>query len=285
MILVPLLKPEVRNRTRCELCANFGFAALELRTVGSFRSVRVIGKRTAALAGASCVLAALATARATTGIVISDSLGVGFAEVSHLKNFARNSVHIRGPKALDQIRGAPQGWTAFVVLGTNDAEGSITNLDKSIDDILGAAAKKHMRVVWIGPPCVHRPWDTRARELDKMLATKLPPRGVTYVPMRASAFCAGGLHEPDGVHLKTKGYAYMWDKARRVAGLDTTGSIMTAAAAPSKPAASRGAAAQAPNAKFELAAAPAAAASGGSETDAPKVYVLRVKRGGGNGTN
>jgi hypothetical protein len=241
-----------------------------------------MGKRTAVLAGASCVLAALATAQATTGVVIGDSLGVGLAEVSHLKNFAHNSVHIRGPKALDQIRGAPEGSTALVVLGTNDAEGSITHLDKSIDDILGAAAKKRMRLVWIGPPCVHRPWDTRARELDKMLAEKLPARGVAYVPMRDPAFCTGGLHEPDGVHLKTKGYVYMWDKARRVAGLDTTGSITTAAAARSEPPASRGPAT--PDARFELAAAPATAA-GGTPVDEPKVYVLRVKRGSGSGTN
>jgi hypothetical protein len=140
------------------------------------------------------------------------------------------------------------------------------------------AAKKHMKLVWIGPPCVHRPWDTRARELDRMLAAKLPPRGVTYVPMRDPAFCTGGLHEPDGVHLKTKGYVYMWDKARRVAGLDTTGSITTAAAGPiALPA--RDAVAPASNSRFELAAARTAAPAG-APVDEPKVYVLRVKRAG-----
>jgi hypothetical protein len=239
--------------------------------------VRVKGKRIAALAGVSCVLAALASARATTDIVLGDSLGEGLAEVSRLKSFARISVHIRGPKALDQVRRAPENSTAFVVLGTNDAEGSITKLDKSIDDILNLAAKKHMRLVWIGPPCVHRPWDTRARDLDKMLAAKLPPRGVTYVPMRDQAFCTGGMHEPDGVHLKSKGYAYMWDKARRVAGLEATGSIMTAAAGPvALPARD---AAPAVTSRFVLAAAPAATAAA-TAVDEPKVYVLRVKRGG-----
>jgi hypothetical protein len=238
--------------------------------------VRVKGK-IAALAGASCVLAALVTAQAATDIVIGDSLGEGFAEVSHLKSFAKISVHIRGSKALDQVRRAPEGATAFVVLGTNDAEGSISNLDKSIDDILTLAARKRMRLVWIGPPCVHRPWDTRARDLDKMLAAKLPPRGVTYVPMRDPSFCTGGMHEPDGVHLKTKGYVYMWDKARRIAGREATGAITVAAAGPvALPA--RDGAAPAPNARFELAAAPTTAA-GGTGVDEPKVYVLRVKRG------
>jgi hypothetical protein len=237
--------------------------------------VRVKGKRIAALAGASCVLAAFAAAQAATNVVIGDSLGEGLAEVSKLKSFAHISVHIRGPKAVDQVRRAPEGATAFVVLGTNDAEGSIAHLDKSIDDILNLAARKRMRLVWIGPPCVHRPWDTRARELDRMLAAKLPPRGVIYVPMRDQSFCTGGMHEPDGVHLKTKGYVYMWDKARRIADRETTGSIKVAAAGPTELPASRPAAA---HAKFELAAV-AAAPAGAAAVDEPKVYVLRVKRG------
>jgi len=179
----------------------------------------VKGMRSAALGGLAGLLGVLLPAQAGTGIVIGDSLGVGLAEVSHLENFAHDSVHIRGPKALDQIRRAPAGATAFVVLGTNDANGSIVRLDKSIDDILDAAERKHMRLIWIGPPCVHQPWDDRARDLDKILAARLPPRGVAYVPMRDAAFCSGGLHEPDGVHLKARGYAYMWEKARGVAAL------------------------------------------------------------------
>jgi hypothetical protein len=234
-----------------------------------------------ALAGVTCVLgcavAAGAVARESGAIVLGDSLGVGLAEVSHLPNFAHISVHIRGPRALEQIRRAPAGVTAFVVLGTNDANGSIAHLDKSIDDILAAAQKKHMRLVWIGPPCVKQSWDTRARQLDKMLAEKLPPRGVIYVPMRDQAFCTAGVHEPDGVHLKTKGYAYMWDKARRVAGLanpgpPTTASII-ATAAQTPP---RTAPQPTPDAAFALAAAPNSDAAGWQE---PKIYVLRVKRG------
>jgi len=135
-----------------------------------------------------------------------------------------------------------------------------------------------MRLVWIGPPCVHRPWDTRARELDRMLAAKLPPRGVTYVPMRDASFCTGGMHEPDGVHLKTKGYVYMWDKARRIADREATGAITVAAAGPTELPASRPAPPPA-NPRFELAAAPAIPA-GAAPVDEPKVYVLRVKRGG-----
>jgi hypothetical protein len=232
----------------------------------------------AALAGAAIVLGAGlgVTARAATSIVLGDSLGDGMAEVSHLPNFAHISVHIRGPKAVEQIRRAPAGVTAFVVLGTNDAEGSIAHLDKSIEDILAAAEKKHLRLVWIGPPCVKKAWDTRARELDQMLAAKLPPRGVLYVPMRDPAFCNGGMHDHDGVHLLNKGYLYMWNKARRMAGLDTpapltTGS-MVASASPANPAPAPSRASQ-----FQLAAGPASRA-GAARWEEPKIYVLHVKR-------
>jgi len=231
-----------------------------------------------ALAGIACVLGcafAAAAAHAASAIVLGDSLGVGLAEVSRLPNFAHISVHIRGPKALEQIRRAPAGVTAFVVLGTNDANGSIAHLDKSIDDILNAAAKKRMRLVWIGPPCVKQSWDMRSRQLDEMLAAKLPSRGVIYVPMRDRAFCTAGLHEPDGVHLKTKGYLYMWDKARRMADLGGPARLTTASVAAPAREAARALPPPAPVAPFQLAAAPHSDGSGWQE---PKIYVLRVKR-------
>jgi len=233
----------------------------------------------AALAGGALALGTAlgATARAASSIVLGDSLGVGMAEVSHLPNFAHISVHIRGPKALEQIRRAPAGVTAFVVLGTNDANGSIAHLDKSIDDILAAAEKKHMRLIWIGPPCVKQSWDTRSRQLDEMLAAKLPPRGVIYVPMRDRAFCGGGMHDHDGVHLKNKGYLYMWDKARRMADLGPSAPVTTGSVAASAPPANAATAppSQAPH--FQLAASPPAN-SGSAGWREPKIYVLHVKR-------
>ena len=57
--------------------------------------------------------------------------------------------------------------------------------------------------------------------------------------------------------MSALGYAYMWDKARRVAGQETTGSIRVAAAGPTELPASRPAPTPT-NSKFELAAAPAA---------------------------
>jgi hypothetical protein len=178
--------------------------------------------------------------------VLGDSLGEGVAEVAKpkgAKGLAKISVHIRGPKALAQIAQTPPGSTAFLVLGTNDAEGSIARLDKSINDIVAAADKKRIALVWMGPPCVRKAWDSRARELDTMLRDKLATTSVRYVSMRDAELCSGAMHEPDGVHLKMKGYVHMWERARGAAGPalasadtvpDTTGSVTSGAAAPKK---------------------------------------------------
>ena len=150
--------------------------------------------------------------------MLGDSLGVGVAVVGHVKGLAKNSVHIRGPKAIEQIAQTPPGSTAFLVLGTNDANGSIARLDKSIDDIVRAAERRNITLVWLGPPCVRKSWDTRARDLDAILHQKLASTAVHYVSMRDEQMCSGAFHEPDGVHLKMKGYVHMWEKARTAAG-------------------------------------------------------------------
>jgi hypothetical protein len=171
--------------------------------------------------------------------VLGDSLGLGVATAARLKNLSRLSVHIRGPKALEQFTQVPSGSTVFLVLGTNDANGSIARLDKSIDNIVRAAEKKNIALVWIGPPCVRTAWDSRARDLDAMLSEKLARTSVRYVSMRDERMCAGDFHERDGVHLKVKGYVHMWEKARSASGFavasvepdaaSRTGSISSAA--------------------------------------------------------
>jgi hypothetical protein len=99
---------------------------------------------------------------ARTAYVLGDSIGEGLAIESGLESLARISVHIRGPKAIAQMNQTPPGSTVFVVLGTNDAEGSIRNLDKSIDDVVAAAERRQFDLVWIGPHCVRKSWDARA---------------------------------------------------------------------------------------------------------------------------
>jgi lysophospholipase L1-like esterase len=156
------------------------------------------------------------------GLVLGDSLGMGVAQAAGLKGLARISVHIRGPRAIAQINSAPAGSTAFVVLGSNDAEGSIAGLDKSIDAIVQAAEKRGVKLVWLGPPCVRKPWNDRVRELDAMLERRFAQSAVKYVSMRDDKICSGAFQAGDGVHLTPKGYAYMWDKARAASGFTPT---------------------------------------------------------------
>jgi hypothetical protein len=182
--------------------------------------------------------AALASAIAlpSESYVLGDSLGEGVAEVSHLKGLAHVSVHIRGPRALEQFALTPPNATVFLVLGTNDANGTIVRLDKSIDDIVQAAERKHITLIWLGPPCVRQSWDTRSRDLDLMLGARFAGTAVHYVSMRDSELCSGSLQEPDGVHLKPKGYVHMWEKAAAAAGYALAA---VAPAAPAKVAAAR----------------------------------------------
>jgi hypothetical protein len=151
-------------------------------------------------------------AGAETAFILGDSHGVSLADVSHLPSVAHIGDHIRGPRAVEQIKRIPTGSVAFLSLGTNDANGSIENLDKSIEDILSAASNKKLKLVWIGPPCVRQSWDTRSRDLDKRLRERLASTDVIYVNMRDDSLCSGSMHEPDGVHFKMNGYAYIWKK-------------------------------------------------------------------------
>jgi lysophospholipase L1-like esterase len=165
----------------------------------------------------AAVLACLpcgASARAEA-YVLGDSIGEGVAIASGLKKLAHISVHIRGSKAIQQIDATPVGAVAFIVLGTNDAEGSLNNIEKSIDDVLRAGKRRNLTMIWLGPPCVRRPFDGKARELDGILNDRLRAASVKYVSMRDEQLCSGVFHEPDGVHLTMKGYRYMWAKAKQ----------------------------------------------------------------------
>jgi hypothetical protein len=163
-----------------------------------------------------------AGAKAADVYILGDSIGEGVAMAAHVRGLARVSVHIRGRGPIDQIERTPKGATAILVLGSNDADGITSNLDKPIDNIVQAAAKRDIRLVWIGPHCVRRSWDHKARELDQYLSTALEARKVQYVSMRDPALCSGHLWERDGVHLKMLGYAFIWEKARVAAGLPET---------------------------------------------------------------
>jgi hypothetical protein len=164
--------------------------------------------------------------------VLGDSIGDGLATTMGFNNLAQIGIHIRGPKALAQIARTPPGSTAYIFLGTNDAEGSLKNIDKSIDDILDAAAQRQLSVIWVGPHCVRKAWDKQASELDEILRNHLAKAKVRYIGTRDAVICSGKFQEPDGVHLTAKGYRYMWTMIDGAGGTPNA----AVAGAPQKPA-------------------------------------------------
>jgi hypothetical protein len=184
--------------------------------------------RVALLTAAALTLAA--PGLAATSYVLGDSIGDGVATTLHLNNLAQIGIHIRGPKALAQISRTPPGSTVFIFLGTNDAEGSIKNIEKSVDDVIAAADRKNLNVIWLGPHCVRKSWDVHARELDDILRTHFAGTKVKYISMRDPQLCTGAFHEPDGVHLTMKGYRYMWAKVQSM--VDSSATAVAAATAP-----------------------------------------------------
>jgi hypothetical protein len=180
---------------------------------------------------ALAALPAAATSFAGGTYVLGDSIGDGLATTMGFNNLAQIGIHIRGPKALAQIARTPPGSTAYIFLGTNDAEGSLKNIDKSIDDILDAAAQRQLTVVWVGPHCVRKAWDKQASALDEILRNRLAKTSVKYIGTRDATICSGKFLEPDGVHLTGKGYRYMW--AMIDSGVGTSNTAV--ASAPQKP--------------------------------------------------
>ena len=182
-----------------------------------------------------CASVGSAASAPADAYVLGDSIGEGVAIASGLKKLARISIHIRGQKAIDQINATPVGAVAFIVLGTNDAEGSLKNIEKSIDDVVSAGKRRKLRMIWLGPSCVRRSFDSKARDLDKILSDRLPGVGVKYVSMRDEQLCSGIFHEPDGVHLTVKGYRYMWAKTEQAVSWPALAGVDSAAAALEQP--------------------------------------------------
>lgn len=165
---------------------------------------------------------------AADALVIGDSLGVGVSMVSGLKRLARNSVAIRGGGILAQIEQAPPRSTVFMSLGTNDAVGRVEGLDAEIGQIVAAARRGDVKLVWIGPPCVTKDWDSRAAKLDGILRARTAGTAVTYVGTRDASLCSPALRAKDGVHFTARGYGLIWAKAAAAAGLSGTTRLASA---------------------------------------------------------
>ncbi|WP_018259708.1 GDSL-type esterase/lipase family protein [Methylobacterium sp. WSM2598] len=161
------------------------------------------------LLGAGPVLAALAGPVAAKPVVLGDSIGVGIAAAAGAPRLAHNSVAIRGDDALQQIRRTAPGSLALLSLGTNDAVGGARDVAPAIDRLVAAARAGRLRLVWVGPPCVFKPWNAEAARLDAILRGRLGGE-VTYVSLADRAICDRRLRAADGVHFTAAGYALIW---------------------------------------------------------------------------
>jgi hypothetical protein len=167
----------------------------------------------------SIILLSASASRAAPGIILGDSLGVGVSMAAGVPRLAHNSVAIRSADALEQIKRTPQGTVAFISLGTNDAVGSINNVEAGIERIVDTAKSSGVKLVWIGPPCVFKPWNTNVEKLDGILKRKLSSGPVSYVSVADAAVCDKSLRAGDGVHFNMRGYAMLWGRARDAAGV------------------------------------------------------------------
>ena len=170
------------------------------------------------IAIALMLLAANQLPARSAGAVIGDSLGVGVSWAAKFQSLAKNSIAIHGGAILEQIRQLPRGTTAFMSLGTNDAVGGALDVKKPVQNIVAAADAQGVRLVWLGPPCVLKPWETHAKQLDAILRNELAGTSVTYVSMRDASMCTASARARDGVHFTMAGYTSMWQKAAEAAG-------------------------------------------------------------------
>jgi hypothetical protein len=164
------------------------------------------------------VFAAPSLAFAQEGRVIGDSLGVGVDWAAKLPSTAKNSVAIYSGAVLDQLRQAKKGETVFMSLGTNDAVGGALDVKARVQAIVATADQLGVKLVWMGPPCVLKPWEVYSKRLDEILKAELAGTSVTYVSMQDAAFCDPSIHAPEGVHFSMAGYTRMWQKAATAAG-------------------------------------------------------------------
>ncbi len=169
-----------------------------------------------------------------SGLVIGDSLGVGVDWAAKLPSLAKNSVAIYSGAVLEQLRQAKQGDTVFMSLGTNDAVGGALDVKARVDAIVKTADSLGVKLVWMGPPCVLKPWEAYSKKLDEILKARLEGTSVVYVSMQDATFCDRSIHAAEGVHFTMAGYTRMWQKAATAVGFPQ---VVAAASAPAKAAA------------------------------------------------
>lgn len=179
----------------------------------------------------SLVLGASAQA-ADSGRVIGDSIGVGVSWAAKIPSTAKNSVSIYSGAIMEQLNQAQRGETVFLSLGTNDAVGGALDVKARVAAVVAQADKLGVKLVWIGPPCVLKPWEEYAKKLDAELAASLSGTSVTYVSTQGAEFCDPAVHAAEGVHFDMTGYTRIWRKASAAVGFTGGGTVVAEASAP-----------------------------------------------------
>lgn len=140
--------------------------------------------------------------------VLGDSLGVGMSQAMRLaadRSLAQTGLRITDPKLVDQIGKLPQGATAVVSVGTNDAyagENGVAETPAALNNLIRAAKERGVELVVVGPPKLPKN-DEHAAAIDKQFQeiVKNNP-GVRYVSSRNQDFQRAG----DQLHMTPKGY-------------------------------------------------------------------------------
>ena len=68
------------------------------------------------------------------------------------------------------------------------------DVQKRVEQIVAAADAQGVKLYWLGPPCVLKPWETYSKKLDEILAAQLAGTSVTYVSLQDPGFCERSLH-------------------------------------------------------------------------------------------
>ena len=153
-------------------------------------------------------------------IILGDSIGVGLSLAGGSQRLAANSVAIRSNEIMEQLRRVESSQVAVVSLGTNDAVGHLRGVEKAIDQIVDHVNRNNLRVVWMGPPCVNKVWNSNVVQLDRILQERLrrAPR-ITYVSVADQNYCDRNLRAGDGVHFTMKGYGLLWAHVKDKSGI------------------------------------------------------------------
>jgi hypothetical protein len=165
----------------------------------------------ALLAGA----AGLDAVRADEGYFIGDSIAAATAQTIGMRGSAHHSVSLRRNAIAPQFLQVPKGAVALMTLGLNDAAIPVSAMHKDIETVIEGAQRTGERIVWIGPPCVLKSWDNRAREMDDYLRRRLATTNIQYVSLRDPQICRPGMRSGDGEHFTDAGYRYVWQKVQR----------------------------------------------------------------------